>query len=311
MHLLTSCLRATYRAETPFMMPHDFGGVVQAVVRRALVRAGCASEPECTTECRTPGSCGVSVLLEPPLPRPGAHQVLLGPSSPIPPLLPLVEAPRRRVVAAGEEFEVGLRVLGALPDAEAALLVRAFEIVPLLDVGPDTLTAIPASVRRPSPGRVEIVSLHSEGLRNAPLLLSPETRPLRRLDVRFETPAWIEEDGALTLGLSFDALFRAIHRRLRVTAALFGELDDAFEEASEPLFRAAESIAQTARATHVVRWRRFERTLGRHLQRSGIMGTASFAGVLEPFAPYLRAAEQIHVGKLSGEGLGRIACTLR
>lgn len=292
------------------MMPHDFGGVVQAVVRRALVRAACASEPECTTTCQAPGACGVSALLEPPLPRTGAHQVLLGPTTPLSPLVPLVEAPRRRVVTAGEEFEVGIRVLGALQDAEAALIVRAFETVPLLDVGPDTLTSIPASVRRPSPGRVELVTLRSDGLRNTPITLAPESAPLRRLDVRFETPAWIEEDGALALGLSFDALFRAIHRRLRVTAALFGELDDAFEAASEPLLRAAEGIQQTARATRVVRWQRFERTLGRHLQRSGIMGSASFAGVLEPFAPYLRAAEQLHVGKLGSEGLGRLSCTL-
>ena len=39
-------------------------------------------------------------------------------------------------MTAGEEFEVGIRVLGALQDAEAALIVRAFETVPN---GPDAI----------------------------------------------------------------------------------------------------------------------------------------------------------------------------
>lgn len=295
MHLLTSCFRATYRAETPFVMPHDFGGVVAAVVARALLRVGCATRPACGGVCADPVHCSVGRLLAPPLPRSGGHPLLRGRTSPISPLLPLVPEPRRFVVPAGATFDVGLRVMGPLPDGEAALLVHAFETVPNLDQGPDL-------------GRVTLMSLTSDGLRNAPILLATESAPSRRVEVTFITPAWIEEDAKVDPALEFRTLFRAIYRRLGVVAVLFGELDDDFEGAFDALDHAAESVRVTERVTRIARWQRRDLARGVRVPRMGILGVVRFEGTLAPFVPYLRAAELLHVGKLAGEGLGRLRC---
>ncbi len=62
----------------------------------------------------------------------------------------------------------------------------------------------------------------------------------------------------------------------------------------------------TATDLHWRDWQRYSNRHGTKMSLGGFLGEMEIAGDLAPFAPLLRAAEVLHVGKCATFGLGKV-----
>jgi hypothetical protein len=134
--------------------------------------------------------------------------------------------------------------------------------------------------------------------------LSPATRPVTQLCVRFVTPTELKSGEQLAAEPGFAILAARIRDRLSTLQQLYG---------SGPLdidFRAFAERAARVRMTHcdvknIGLTRRSSRT-GRTHPIGGFVGEAGYEGDLAEFLPYLRAAKWTGVGRQTVWGKGEI-----
>jgi hypothetical protein len=132
--------------------------------------------------------------------------------------------------------------------------------------------------------------------------------------LNFITPGHLEANDRVRTDLDFPTLIKLVRRRLEAICALHGELP---ADTSERFRR--ETLPGAGRVTRVrsrLRREEWEREASladgarRRHKMIGLLGDMAFEGPLGPFVSTLVAAQEIHIGKLTSMGLGRIAVAL-
>ena len=134
-----------------------------------------------------------------------------------------------------------------------------------------------------------------------------------RVSLRFDTPAHIQSAGEVREELDFRVVVSNMRRRLEAICALHGELPAGASERFRELRALAAEVRCTRSTLRRERWRRETSAPGgdrKTHKMMGLLGEVDFEGPIGPFAGTLAAAEEIHVGKLTSMGLGRVAVRL-
>jgi len=127
---------------------------------------------------------------------------------------------------------------------------------------------------------------------------------LRQIRVRLETPLRFKSDGRLQDSLPFEVLTRLMLRRV-------SSLMNAYDRGEPPLdYR---GLVERASAVRTVSsdlqwfdWRRYSNRQGAAMQLGGLVGEVVYQGPLDEFAPLLGFCAEVHVGKQTSFGLGKI-----
>lgn len=121
---------------------------------------------------------------------------------------------------------------------------------------------------------------------------------------RLLTPLRLKQDNDLTHELPFHVLLRACLRRIAALEAAYGGGEPALDYSG--LVARAHAVQRTV--SHL-RWQDLRRYSNRQrstVSLSGLGGDVTYEGDLTEFLPILRYGEQVHIGKQTVFGLGRI-----
>ena len=131
-----------------------------------------------------------------------------------------------------------------------------------------------------------------------------EPKSPENVHISFLTPTRIKYKGRLTKDLEFHVFFRNLLRRISVLSYFHcgHRLDDSKFRA---LIDMAMEINTVKHGLYWHDWNRWSNRQGTRMKMGGFMGEITYEGDLEPFWPYIRLGEYVHVGKGSSFGLGR------
>ena len=138
-----------------------------------------------------------------------------------------------------------------------------------------------------------------------PLALGEAKEDVRRLGVHLLTPLRLKQENRLQTDLPFHVLVRAVLRRISALESAYGQGEPDLDYRG--LVRRAEEVRLEE---STLRWQDLLRYSTRQQQTvsmSGLMGSAVYAGELDEFVPLLDYARQVHIGKQTLFGLGRLA----
>jgi len=296
-------LRITLRAEEEALLPSFKGSMLRGAFGRALRKASCVMGPQQNCEtCGLRGACLYTRLFETfidgePPPFLKGHETAPRPF--------VVEAEdERRQFTPGDRLGFDLLLFGSAVELQALAVVAvarmaesglgerrrrfAVEEIAFLDAGGEFRPIL-------SPGRPR-----------AQALLPPTNGlPEDEIVLRFRTPARFKTGNHLMPSLGFRALvFRMLARALELTH-FFGDRD-AIDWSFQSFLRQAEGVRLVEKDLSWKDLKRYSARQGAEMSMGGFVGSMRLAGDLAPFAPLLRTAEIIHVGKGTTFGLGRV-----
>lgn len=122
--------------------------------------------------------------------------------------------------------------------------------------------------------------------------------------VFLESPCRFKADNHLSSELSFRRLIDLIIRRLRALWVLDEErvvIDDFFA-----MLERADAIDTVENCLFWKDWTRYSSRQNSSMQLGGLQGSIRYHGDLAAFLPFLTLAQEVHIGKQTSFGLGRI-----
>jgi hypothetical protein len=301
-------LRCTLRAEAPAVLPPFKGSLLRGAFGHALRRLACSLGPaQACPDCVLRRTCVYPRVFE-TLIEDDPPPFLRGlPTSP----RPYVFEPGtdERLFAPGDPLPFDLLLFGQAADLQAWALL-AIERMARSGLGRDRHPFVLETADASTGNGWQTV--YAAG-RISPALaavqpLLPSGAPLddRQVALRFLTPTRLLVRGTLVEEPAFRPLvFAALRRALELSWFHLpgAQLDWHFR----PLLDLASGIRVTARSLHWHHWERYSNRQGRKIEMGGFEGTIHLEGDLAPFAPLLRMAEVLHIGKGATFGLGRVA----
>jgi hypothetical protein len=222
---------------------------------------------------------------------------------------PYVFEPRTdtRTFPPGEPLELDLILIGQAAELQAYALLAIEQMaaaglgrhrVPFALDRAEALTAGGSWQTVFAAGRVQTPGLLSP-------LLPPQQGPAERARLRFLTPTRIKLRRQLAQEVDFRSLVFAMLRRVLELAHVHVP-GAAIDWNFRPYLDQADSVRVTAADLRWHDWQRYSNRQERSMTLGGFAGTLEVEGDLAPFAPLLRAAEILHVGKGATFGLGRL-----
>jgi len=124
------------------------------------------------------------------------------------------------------------------------------------------------------------------------------------LGVRLITPLRVKYHNHLHLPLPFHILVRASLRRVSHLYNAFGEGEPPFDYPG--MVSRAQSVQVVKEELHWHDWQRFSLRQEQKMLMGGVTGYVVYEGNLGEFLPLLRFCEQVHIGKQTTFGLGKI-----
>ncbi len=208
-----------------------------------------------------------------------------------------------KTIAAGERFHFDVHLFDTSESVVRAFFF-AFAHLGRNGLGPRRGRADLVGVRQLGETGDEPLTVREP---SAPLRLElePLARGVSRIRVRFLTPTGIKAGNELAARPEFGVLFARVRDRVGTLRALYGAgpLDIDFKGMGE---RAARVPMTRCELSTVEVQRRSSRT-GQVHGIGGFLGFAEYAGGLDEFLPYLKAARWTGVGRQTVWGKGEIA----
>ena len=129
-----------------------------------------------------------------------------------------------------------------------------------------------------------------------------------KIRLTFLTPTRVKYENSLTKNLEFHVFFRNLLRRISLLSYFHcaQKLDDS---GFKDLIEQATKVKTISRTLYWNDWERYSNRQETRMNMGGFIGEAIYEGNFEPFWPYIRLGEYVHVGKGSGFGLGRYIIT--
>lgn len=296
MQLVTTEMVAHYHVEKPFRLPFHSGSMLRGVLGRALRKAACARRATaCMKDCEVPNQCAYARLFDPVVPDPAPHRFLRGQTRAPQPLIPVFRAPGQVDMIKDQTFPCTLRVLGPLKQGDMETLLATLMGMSAFDLGKEC-------------GRLAFDGVLIQGRPEMPIVVDADSGNIERVEIAFETPAWVEHNGRLMETIVFQPFFRSVYRRLTILCALYGAGADVADKDFARLDALAGGIELVKQdITLLEPWKRLSQERNVEHEMRGVLGRVMFAGKeLGAFLPMLRMAEKTHIGKATSFGLGRI-----
>lgn len=307
-------LRVTLRAQGDATLPAYKGSMLRGAFGHAMRKVVCMMPPEQPCEsCLLRPACYFTKIFDPfsPTPPPPFLQGL--PITPRPYIFePGSHSPNSsRHLAAGDPLEFDLLLFGQATDLQIYALL-AIERMAVAGLGrhraPFRLERVLCRVPDGS-WRVVLEGGRMRG-HSGSRPSFPETNGLdpSRAALHFLTPTRLRVEHDHVETTTFPELAEAMLRRVMEVAW--------FHVTNPQIDWHVERLLARAREVRIVRsdlrwqdWERYNVQQKTLMNMGGFTGTVEIEGDLEPFAPLLRAAEIVHVGRGTPFGLGRMEVT--
>lgn len=303
---LTAKSRILLGQPFPFVLRSGLGNVIKGLT--CVLRSA-----KCPT-CMLKKSCMYAVFFESQPAMTGAPQWLT--ELPKPYVLSSysisVEDVEKKYIEPGQTMQFTIKIFG---NANQYLPYLIHAIIKLGDIG------IGKKIEGEKRGRFKLNNVtsngnelldkngmlkHIETISNLSISqhLNDKDSVLSTLTIKYITPIRLKENSRFTNHLPFHTLFNATLRRIRSLEYAYGEVVDLN---CDELFQKAQAVVN--RDSTLV-WKDLPRYSGRQktaMQLGGLVGYATYEGEnLQDFLPFLRYVEQVHVGKQTAFGLGRV-----
>ena len=300
-------LRIELRARSRATLPPYKGSLLRGALGHALRRAVCAMGPD--TQCR---SCPVGLaciythIFETFIdggPRPFAGGLPAAPH-------PYVVEPHgtTRSFKTGDPLTFDLLLFGRAAGLQS-FLVMALDRMARHGLGARRHPFSLEEVRYQDPsGRFQ--PGYRRGRRRWPGQVKttlPATAGFdtQKIQLRFSTPTRIKVRKRLIQDFDFKTLaFKMLRRTLEI--AHFHVPGQVVDWNFREWLARADAVEITSSSLRWRDWQRYSNRQKRKMNLGGFVGEVALEGDLEPFAPLLRTAEVIHVGKGTTFGLGKV-----
>jgi hypothetical protein len=308
--------RATFTARLEALddqrLPPLFTTALHGALGHALIDTACRAVPRCAAgACSEPAACAAARLTRASpssLDATGAQPLVLRPSAPV-----LTKDPI--LLSRGSTVDCQIVLLGAEALAERAVLARALERAVERGLGVDherrrarlALRALELA-ERPGPA-------HDLAPANEPNGLAPRPSQVTQATLRLHTPLRLQVEHHVRGDFDALALRRALLRRARIVVDAFG--DRSSEESARSIAGLMEALDLALRApsapfsieardTRVVHIRRYSGRQGARMEWPGVVGALALAGDLTADQPLFELAAELHLGKNTSFGFGRV-----
>ena len=125
-----------------------------------------------------------------------------------------------------------------------------------------------------------------------------------RINVIFESPLRVKNQGKLVHDLEFVVFIRTILRRIKTLWLRFADGIPDFDE--KGLLQIAETVEIAQARLYWEEQTRYSNRQSSYLKLGGLKGSIEFSGNLTPFLPLLNIAQVVHIGKETSFGLGQL-----
>ena len=223
----------------------------------------------------------------------------------------IIEPPldRREVFAVGEEFEVGLVLIGKAMD-HLPYFIYAFDEMAQKGLGRGRAKAKLAYVTTDIDEKQEVIYDAATGrLRDTPPgavhSLSDVNVVMddKDLCMTFDTPTRLKSAGRLTDNIGFPLLVRSLLRRMSDLARY--HCDTELDVDYGAIIEQAAAVTPTYKRLQWLDWDRYSTRQKTAMRLGGIVGEVGFSGSYRPFLPLLKLGADLHVGKATAFGLGK------
>jgi len=130
-----------------------------------------------------------------------------------------------------------------------------------------------------------------------------------QITITLQTPLRLKARNTLQKSIDFQGLVRLMLRRIAALEAVYGDGEPDLD------YSGLVNRAKRVKTLHsTICWKDMKRYSSRQrklVPMGGLVGDAVFEGKLNEFVPLLRYAEQVHLGKQTVYGLGRLNCEYR
>ena len=299
-------LRHTLRSTTRAHLPPFKGSLLRGAFGHALRKSVCTMGPaqECV-DCRLRQACVYTRIFETFVegdPPPFLKGIDTAPR-------PYVFEPRTEAqsFAPGDPLEFDLVLLGQAMDLQAYALL-SIERMAANGLGRDRFPFELAEVQALEPSGAWR-PIFANGRVTSPgtlaLCLPAGDLPTDRAVLRFLTPTRLQIRHRLAGDVAFRPLaFNMLRRTLELT--WFHVPNAPVDWNLRPLLDQADAVQVTASDLTWKDWDRYSNRQKQKMTLGGFVGTLEIQGNLAPFAPLLRTAEIVHVGKGATFGLGQV-----
>ncbi|NMC72957.1 MAG: CRISPR system precrRNA processing endoribonuclease RAMP protein Cas6 [Geobacteraceae bacterium] len=291
----------------PAILPAFKGSTFRGAFGGALKRVVCAvRERECS-RCLLAGRCLYARVFEIVRGAGDGQNRIAAPPHPYVIEPPLATETRFR---AGEGFDFSLLLFGAVNES-LPYFIYAFETMGEAGIGSRVagkragfrLERVQCGGTTVYDGATRtLVMPHSLKKLAVPAVNAAEASGA--VCVRLLTPLRLKSGNAFTAELPFHVLVRAMLRRISSLFAAYGDGEPPLD------YRGLVAAAQGVEAVESsLRWHDWERWSGRQEQTmlmGGLLGTITYEGEIGPFLPLLELSRQLHLGKQTAFGLGKI-----
>jgi hypothetical protein len=314
--------RATFTARLEALddqrLPPLFTTALHGALGHALIDTSCRAVPRCAAgACSEPASCAAARLTRASpssLDATGAQPLVLRPRAPVLTRDPIL-------LGRGSSVDCQIVLLGADALAERAVLARALERAIERGLGVDherrrarlALRALEVA-ERPGPALEPAPVDEPTGLTPR----SSQVTQVSQATLRLLTPLRVQVEHHVRGDFDALALRRALLRRARIVVDAFGDRSsgasartvEALMDALDVELRASSApFSIEARDTRVVHIRRYSGRQGARMEWPGVVGTLELAGDLTADQPLFELAAELHLGKNTSFGFGRVELT--
>lgn len=290
-------LKIVFEAKEPIFLPFYKGSTLRGALGNALKRVVCVQKRRATCEgCIVGDRCLYGWVFE----SIAREKELMGRHYlhyPHPYVLkpPLTD---KREFQPGDRLEWGLVLLGRAVEY-LPFFVLAFKEMGERGLGRGRGKAVLKEVR------VGEALVYREGSEKVfqppPVSIDTSSEGHSEVVLNFKTPTRIRRRRRLVIKPWFVPLATQLIERVALLSGLYGT---AIRDSVPELYELAKEIELVKDETRWFDWERYSFRQDTRMRLGGFVGKAYYKGRLDPFWPYLRIGEFVHVGKNASFGLG-------
>jgi hypothetical protein len=302
----------TCRLETDAELPYYKGSTFRGVFGRALKKVVCALKlQECET-CLLNTTCVYAGVFETPVSVKTEDSRMASTPHPF-----VIEPPltTRTYFPAGSDFDFSLLLIGPA-NTWLPYFIYAFEQMGRIGIGKKLNTHrgqfLLENVRNND--TVIYSSADHKITLNTPAqklyLKSPENNQTHDLLVKLtlETPLRLKFENRLQADLPFHLLVRAMLRRISSLMNVYGDGEPALDYPG--LVKKAETVKTIETNLSWFDWQRYSFRQDEKMLMGGMTGKVTYQGPIAEYLPLMEFCEQVHLGKQTTFGLGKIKAEL-
>jgi hypothetical protein len=304
--------RFTMRADEDARLPVYLGSTLRGAMGKAFRKGACMTRARTCENCMFVGQCAYAYIFETT-----SEQVRAEIKNIIPLYIPhpfVLEPPvtRKTSYTKGDSLQFNVVLIGTgiqfLP-----FFIAAFGQAGIDGLGAGRFKYHLESVEQLIEGKNILLWEGGNTLVARPneqlLTDNPDDQSVNTIIMDLQTPLRLRDGGSLSADLSFTLLMRSIFRRLDLLGKIHGS--GALHIPYRDYLLQADDIKIQAERTDLrwIEWERYSNRQKSSLKMGGLCGRVCYTGDLTIFMPYLLMAQELHAGKGTAFGLGKIAIT--